>query len=332
MINNNVPNNQLINPDVISYLELAIFHTKLLTLNNSKLDRDINISAIMKNLEQALLFTQKTSLKINEVENRQAQLENKNSQNDLDRIFNVTAHMVCIASPSGYFLKISPAFVETLGFSEKELLSKPFIEFVHPEDLESTIDIMTPLIRGIPIIRFSNRYRCKNGSYKWLEWTSRCFVNGGDIYAVAHDITERKKAEDDLSRLTMLQESLGVQFLITHSYLKSDMNFITKITNIVLSNMTDSNFDVNALAQNVFMSRSTLQRKIKKESGISAAQFIRQARLARAHDFIQKKTHNTLTETAYAVGFKHTGYFSRLYKKYAIEIKNADGCLLNKYF
>ena len=332
MINNNVPNNQLINPDVISYLELAIFHTKLLTLNNSKLDRDINISAIMKNLEQALLFTQKTSLKISEGENRQAQLENKNSQNDLDRIFNVTAHMVCIASPSGYFLKISPAFVETLGFSEKELLSKPFIEFVHPEDLESTIEIMTPLIRGIPIIRFSNRYRCINGSYKWLEWSSRCFVNGGDIYAVAHDITERKKAEEDLSRLTMLQESLGVQFLITHSYLTSDMNFITKITNIVLTNMTDSNFDVNALAQNVFMSRSTLQRKIKKESGISAAQFIRQARLARAHDFIQKKTHNTLTETAYAVGFKHTGYFSRLYKKYVIEIKKADDCLHKKYF
>ncbi|MFQ3265120.1 MAG: PAS domain-containing protein, partial [Colwellia sp.] len=131
MINNNVPNNQLINPDVISYLELAIFHTKLLTLNNSKLDRDINISAIMKNLEQALLFTEKPSLKINEGKTRQVQLENINSQNDLDRIFNVTAHMVCIASPSGYFLKISPAFVETLGFSEKELLSKPFIEFVH---------------------------------------------------------------------------------------------------------------------------------------------------------------------------------------------------------
>jgi PAS domain S-box-containing protein len=332
LINNNVPNNQLIYHDVISYLELAVFHTKLLTLNNSKLDRDINISAVMKNLEQALLLTEKPLLKINEGKNAQVQLENKNSQNDLDRIFNVTAHMVCIASPSGYFLKISPAFAETLGFSEKELLSKPFIAFVHPEELESTIEIMTPLIRGIPIIRFSNRYICKDGSYKWLEWTSRCFVNGGDIYAVAHDITERKKVEEDLSKLTMLQESLGVQFLITHSYLTSDMNFITKITNIVLTNITDSNFDVNALAQNVFMSRSTLQRKIKRESGISAAQFIRQARLARAHDFIQKKTHNTLTETAYAVGFKHTGYFSRLYKKYVIEIKKADDCLHNKYF
>jgi PAS domain S-box-containing protein len=245
-----------------------------------------------------------------------------NGQDDLDRIFNLTAHMVCIASPEGYFLKISPAYTATLGFSEKELLAKPFIEFVHPDDRESTIDVMEPLSRGVPTIRFQNRYICKNGSYKWLEWTSRSFVNGGDIYATAYEITDRKRAEEELSKLMMLQKSVGVQLLIDHSTLDSNISFITKVTNIVLANMADSHFDVNALAEQVFMSRSTLQRKIQRECDVSAAHFIRQARLAKAHDFIKNKAHNTLTETAFAVGFKHVGHFSKLYNKYLLTIKN----------
>jgi PAS domain S-box-containing protein len=321
-------NNKPVKLRIIKHLNSAISHAKFLIVNNSKLENDINMTAIVKNLEQVLLFTENSSLKINDekIENIQLEKKNckKNNQKDLDRIFNVTAHMVCIASATGYFLKISPAFIETLGFSEKELLTKPFLELVHPEELESTINNMKTLARGVPVIRSSCRYICKDGSYKWLEWTSRCFDNAGDIYAIAHDITKRKKAEEDLSKLRMLQESLGVQLLKKYSYLNSDMNFITKVTNFVLANITDSNFDVNALADSVFMSRSTLQRKIKKESGISAAQFIRQARLAKAHDFIKKKTHKTLTETAYAVGFRHTGYFSRLYKDYVIKLKNAD--------
>jgi diguanylate cyclase (GGDEF)-like protein/PAS domain S-box-containing protein len=126
--------------------------------------------------------------------------ENEQNKNidDLERIFNLSAYMVCIASPEGTFQKVSPAFTETLGFSEKELLSKPFADFVHPDDQQITIDCMEPLARGIPIIQFSNRYICKDGSYKWLEWTARSFVNGGEIYAIAYDITNRKLAEDQL--------------------------------------------------------------------------------------------------------------------------------------
>lgn len=245
-----------------------------------------------------------------------------NGQDDLDRIFNLTAHMVCIASQEGYFLKISPAFTETLGFSEKELLAKPFAEFVHPDDRESTIDDMELHERGEPTIRFQNRYICKDGSYKWLEWTGRSFVNGGDIYATAYEITDRKIAEEELSKLMMLKESIGVQLLIDHSNLSTNISFITKVTNIVLANMADSHFDVNVLAEQVFMSRSTLQRKIQKECGVSPALFIRQARLAKAHDFIKNKAHNTLTETAFSVGFKHIGHFSKLYNKYLLTIKN----------
>jgi diguanylate cyclase (GGDEF)-like protein/PAS domain S-box-containing protein len=132
---------------------------------------------------------------------KQAEDQLKNSIEDLDRIFNLSAYMVCIATPEGYFRKISPAFTETIGFSEKEFLTQPFVDFVHPDDKQSTIDNMEPLGRGIPVIRFPNRYICKDGSEKWLEWTARSFVDRGDIYAIAYDITDRKIAEGKLERI-----------------------------------------------------------------------------------------------------------------------------------
>jgi PAS domain S-box-containing protein len=277
-----------------------------------------------------ITLTKKNNLNIpfliQDVMNEQAHHEKKekvNIQSDLDRIFNLSEYMVCIASPEGYFLRISSAFTETLGFSEKELLAKPFAEFIHKDDKKLTMDNMEPISKGVQIVRCQNRYICKDGSYKWLEWTSRSFDKGGDLYAIAYDISEHKRAEEELTNLIKLQESIGVQFLTDHSALNGNISFLTNVTNNVLANLNKSNFDVNTLAENVFMSRSTLQRKIKKESGVSAAQFIRQARLAKAHEFIQNNTHKTLSETAYAVGFKHTGYFSRLYKEYVIKIKNS---------
>jgi diguanylate cyclase (GGDEF)-like protein/PAS domain S-box-containing protein len=127
----------------------------------------------------------------------------KVSIDELERVFNLTGYMVCIASDEGYFLKVSPAFTETLGFSEKEFLAKPFLDFIHPDDKKATEEQMGPMARGIPIIKFSNRYLCKEGSYKWLEWTARSFVNGGDIYAVANNVTERKTAEEKLERIAL---------------------------------------------------------------------------------------------------------------------------------
>ena len=132
------------------------------------------------------------------------QIELEKSLENLEGFFNLSAYMVCIASPEGVFQKVSPAFSETLRFSEKEFLTRPFIDFVHPDDKKATADKMEPLAKGIPIIRFPNRYKCKGESYKWLEWTARSFVSGGDIYAIAYDITDRKLAEEKLDRMREL--------------------------------------------------------------------------------------------------------------------------------
>ncbi|MFT6094916.1 MAG: chemotaxis protein methyltransferase CheR/two-component system CheB/CheR fusion protein [Pseudohongiellaceae bacterium] len=134
--------------------------------------------------------------------------ELKKSLGDLERIFNLKGYLVCIASSEGTFKKVSPGFTETLGFSESELLAKPFVDFVHQDDKKATTDSLVPLARGIPVIKFLNRYICQDGSYKWLEWTARSFVNGGDIYATAYDVTERELTNETLNEaLALLQGS-----------------------------------------------------------------------------------------------------------------------------
>jgi diguanylate cyclase (GGDEF)-like protein/PAS domain S-box-containing protein len=134
-------------------------------------------------------------------ERKQAEDELKLSTDNFERVFNLSTYMVCIASPEGYLLKVSPAFTGTLGYSEKELLAKPFVDFIHPDEKQSTIDKFKPLSKGVPVVRFPNRYTCKDGSTKWLEWTARTFDSGGNIYAVAYDITDRKNAEEKLEHI-----------------------------------------------------------------------------------------------------------------------------------
>ncbi|GAB4523491.1 MAG: hypothetical protein Tsb0014_01080 [Pleurocapsa sp.] len=121
-------------------------------------------------------------------------------EKDLERFFQVTPTLFCIAGFDGYFQRLNPIFQQILGFSEEELLSKPFIEFVHPEDRDRTIAEVQSLTQGNQTICFENRYLTKDGSYRWLSWTSTPYIEDGKIYAAARDITDRKQAEIQLKQ------------------------------------------------------------------------------------------------------------------------------------
>lgn len=122
--------------------------------------------------------------------------ESKRTEEEIEQFFNMTGYMVCIASLDGYFTKVNDTFEQTLGYSRQELLSRPYLDFVHPDDKEKTIAVVeNNLAMGDPVIDFENRYRCKDGSYKWLSWASRPIVERGITYAIAYDITDRKLAE-----------------------------------------------------------------------------------------------------------------------------------------
>jgi len=113
-----------------------------------------------------------------ELEQRMTQLH------EFRKFFDVTIDLMCIAGTDGFFKRVNPAFVRALGWSEEELLDRPFYELVHPEDLAPTEKEVAKLAEGIPTISFENRFRCRDGAYKRLRWTS--YPEDGRLYAIAH--------------------------------------------------------------------------------------------------------------------------------------------------
>jgi PAS domain S-box-containing protein len=118
-----------------------------------------------------------------------------------ERFFSMSIDMLCIADFSGYFRKLNPAWERVLGFTREELQSRPMFEFVHPEDLERTRAQNLQVRAGGQALSFENRYRCKDGSYRWLLWNARSDPDNQLIYSLARDITERKQAEEERERL-----------------------------------------------------------------------------------------------------------------------------------
>ncbi|MCU0585459.1 MAG: PAS domain-containing protein [Desulfobacterales bacterium] len=89
------------------------------------------------------------------------------------------------------FLKVNPAFTETLGYSEQELLAQPYLELVHPDDVAATVRVIEDRLRqGRRVFNFKNRYRCKAGGYRWLDWVSHPIPGKGILVAVARDSTD----------------------------------------------------------------------------------------------------------------------------------------------
>src|SRR5260370_1501147 len=121
--------------------------------------------------------------------------ELKQAREELDRYFILSIDMLCIAGADGYFKRLNPAWQKILGHSKQELIARPYLDFVHPDDRQRTIQEAEKLGRGVDTVSFENRYRCKDGSYKWLSWSATPFAEQGLIYALARDITQLKQTE-----------------------------------------------------------------------------------------------------------------------------------------
>lgn len=125
-----------------------------------------------------------------------------NEHFDLGLFFDLSADLLCIAGYDGYFRKINPAVSGLLGYSAEELFSRPIADFIHPDDkLNTAVNRENLTESGIPLLNFENRYLTKAGEVVWLSWTSMPVDSEQVVYAIAKNITHKKKQEADRNRL-----------------------------------------------------------------------------------------------------------------------------------
>ena len=130
------------------------------------------------------------------------------AEDELERFFELSIDMLCVASFEGYFTRVNPAFERVLGYGAEEIMREPYLSFVHPEDRQATLAELEALARGAGTVSFENRYRTRDGEYLWLQWTSIPDVEHRSVYAVARDVTDAKAAEAELRTLVAAQSAL----------------------------------------------------------------------------------------------------------------------------
>jgi len=135
---------------------------------------------------------------------------------DLEQFFELSLDLLCVAGADTYFRRVNPAFERTLGYSQQELLSTSFLDLIHEDDREATLREIEQLKQGKDVVQFENRYRCQDGSIRWLSWT--CPAPSADdrlLYAVARDITAERTMQERLQLRTSILDSMHHSLAIT---------------------------------------------------------------------------------------------------------------------
>lgn len=127
-------------------------------------------------------------------------LRRRRAERDAERIFTLSLDLLCVARIDGRFVRVNPAFERTLGYSSEELLSRPLLDFVHPEDRAATTAALEALGRGEEVVQYENRYLRADGTTAWLQWSVRPIAAEGLVYGAARDVTEHRRAQDALRR------------------------------------------------------------------------------------------------------------------------------------
>jgi PAS domain S-box-containing protein len=130
------------------------------------------------------------------------------AEEDRNRFFALSQDVLCTLGFDGYFKDLNPAWEKTLGYAKAELLATPFIEFIHPDDRQATLAEAENVSGGKSLIAFENRYRCKDGSYRWFQWSVTPAIQDRVMYGVARDVTVRKQEEAELFKAGALQSAI----------------------------------------------------------------------------------------------------------------------------
>jgi len=112
-----------------------------------------------------------------------------------ESFFNLSVDMLCVAGYDGYFKRLNPAWTNTLGFTRAELMARPYMDFIHPDDRAATVAEAEKLTQGARVVHFRNRYECRDGTYRWLAWAAMPTGSEELIHAIARDVTQEVDAE-----------------------------------------------------------------------------------------------------------------------------------------
>jgi len=165
-------------------------------IGDNRLDHRADVTAFEGAWAQLLSGTNDTIATFSDVHHRRLRAESEAA-----RFFNVSLDLLCIRDTDGYFKRVNPAFERTLGYAAEELLARPFMDFVHPDDRERTRGVLSDLSRGDAVSQFENRYLHRDGSVRWLQWSSLLVREEGLIYAAARDVTESRRNREEQAAL-----------------------------------------------------------------------------------------------------------------------------------
>ncbi len=115
-----------------------------------------------------------------------------------NRLFDLSLDLLCVADFEGRLKLVNPAWTATLGWTAEELTTRPMIDFIHPDDHAATLVRRQRVYAGESLVRFQNRYRRKDGEYRWFQWSSQADVAAREVFSVARDVTELRRQEADL--------------------------------------------------------------------------------------------------------------------------------------
>ncbi len=188
-------------------------------------------------------------------------------RSDFELLFNLIPDLACIVSTDGFFKDVNASWETTLGYSHEEMLSTPMLDFVHPDDLESTLGEVNKQSREHRTKHFINRYRCKDGSYRLFYWTTTFNMDDSTRFGVARDITDQRMSEDSLrSNEAALQRAKEAaeganrsksEFRANMSHeIRTPMNGVIGLTDLALD--TDLTFEQRGYLEGVKSSAESL--------------------------------------------------------------------------
>jgi len=262
---------------------------------------------------------------------------------DLEYFFELSPDLLCVAGFDGYFKKINPAVSQTLGYTNEELFAKPINSFVHPDDQEITHQKRESIKQNNPLVNFENRYLTKNGETVWLSWTSMPIQRDQVVFAIAKDVTYRKKIEE----LWRVSEMIGTNPLLRTNVSEqnirppqiettainlygffpetdpspADKVWLHAFEDIVRKHLGKLTISLSLISNELAISERALFRRVQLVLNMTPNKLIRVIRLQVAWEAVGSGKYRTIAEISAAAGFSTPAYFSKMFQEvYGISI------------